>query len=54
MAILLLASVAVVIGGLVAVPVLMEAAEAANAISEPRNKGQQGDKSSGGRVEGVG
>jgi hypothetical protein len=42
MAILLLASVAVVIGGLIAVPVLMEAADAANSVSESRNKGQRG------------
>ena len=52
MAILLLASVAVVIGGLIAVPVLMEAADAANATSESRNKGQQGEKSSGGKRNG--
>ena len=54
MVFLLLASVAVVIGGLIAVPVLMEAADAANAISEGRNKGKQGEFASGGKRSGKG
>ena len=45
-AILLIATAVVIIGGLIAVPVLMESAEAANAISELRNKGKQGESSS--------
>jgi len=43
MTILLLASAVMLIGGLIAIPVI-EAAEAANAISEDRNKGQQRER----------
>ena len=53
MIILLLASAAIVIGGLIAIPVI-EAADAANAISEGRNKGQNGEIKSNGRRQGGG
>jgi hypothetical protein len=53
MAILLIASVAIVIGGLIAIPVI-EAADAANAISDSRSKGKQGEIASQGKRQGNG
>jgi hypothetical protein len=46
MAILVIATTGVMIGGLIAVPVI-EAAEAANETSEAKNKGKQGRIKSG-------
>jgi hypothetical protein len=53
MAILLIASAAIVIGGLTVIPVI-EAVDAANAISESRNKGQRGELMSDGKRQGNG
>jgi len=53
LALIFLASAVVVIGGLIAVPVI-EAADAANAISEGRNKGKHGEFASGGKSRGRG
>ena len=53
MVFLLLATVGVILAGLIVIPVI-EAAEAANAISESRNKGQQGESSSVGKRKGQG
>ncbi len=41
------------IGGLAVVPIIEEA-QAANSVSESKNKGQQGDSSSGGKRSGIG
>lgn len=51
--IMAIALAVVMIAGLIAIPVL-EQAEAANPTSESRDKGQQGDRSSGGKRHGQG
>jgi hypothetical protein len=53
MVFLLLASVGVVLAGLVIIPVIEEA-KAANAISDSRSKGLQGERASGGKRSGQG
>jgi hypothetical protein len=53
MAILLIASAVVLIGGLIVIPAIQEA-QAANFISESRNKGQQGERASEGKRQGNG
>jgi hypothetical protein len=53
MAMLTIALAIALVGGLVVVPAI-EQAHAANSISDARNKGKQGDLSSGGKRRGGG